>query len=165
MVCNSDNEMTCSVEPYHYKECGLDNIILLDIEIYKCVCGEEYVSIPAMPELHGIIGLFLIKQKSLLTGKDIRFLRKNMGLNSKTFAEYIGTSGETVSRWENGKYTITKPHDRLIRFMYLSMKEISPDEAKQVVENDFVGISEEFNTIIPPHQIPRKEWDKTNLTC
>ena len=134
-ICNS--EMTCRTNTYHYRESGLDNIYLLGVEIYDCNCGEEFVSIPTIPELHTLIGLNLVKKNALLNGKEIKFLRKNMGMTAKKLSEYAGFNNATISRWENGTQTITKPHDLYLRLLYLNNKGIHTDTIRHLIEDSF----------------------------
>ncbi|SPD74425.1 Transcriptional regulator, XRE family [uncultured Desulfobacterium sp.] len=150
-------EMPCATADHHYKECGLDNVYLRGIEIHRCSCGEEIVSIPAVTKLHSLIGQILLKKRSILDGKEIKFLRKNLGLTGKKFAEFIGTDNATVSRWENETQSISKAHDRLIRLVYSTIKGIPQEEIKSVIQQDFAAISDE--KIEPqPFSIPCEQW-------
>ncbi|MFP4381979.1 MAG: type II TA system antitoxin MqsA family protein, partial [Candidatus Sumerlaeia bacterium] len=103
LLCKK-GDLISNREEYHYTESGLDNIYLENIEVSRCsACHEEIVSIPAMPELNSLIGLILIKKKSPLNGKEIRYLRKNIGLKANEVAELMGVDTSTFSRWESGK--------------------------------------------------------------
>jgi putative zinc finger/helix-turn-helix YgiT family protein len=133
--CNS--EMECKAGTHHYEESGLDNVIVKGIDICACVCGEKIVCISKIDELHKLIGVHLIKKKSLLNGKEIRFLRKNMGLTATKLAAYMGVDNATISRWENTKHPITKPHDLLLRVVYSNIKGISQNETKNLIEDEF----------------------------
>jgi len=42
----------------------------------------------------------------MINQEDIKNLRQSMGMTQEQFAEHLGTTLETVSRWENGH---TKP--------------------------------------------------------
>lgn len=162
MICPNCNSETVSTKgEHHYTECGLDNVILDGINVYECSCGERLVSIPAMPQLHGLIGLTLIKKKALLSGKEIRFLRKNMGLTATKLSEIIGVEIETISRWENGKQTITKPHDRLLKLVYSNIKGVPGDEIKHLIEEEFKGIEPEQKDMTA-HIIP---WPQSEHGC
>ncbi len=91
MKCHECNqEMKSHSDIYHYIESGLDNVFLEGVSINTCPCGEEIASIPSIIELNSQIGKSLFKKHGLLTGKEIRFLRKNIGMNTKDFAELIG---------------------------------------------------------------------------
>jgi len=110
---------------YHYTESGLQNVWLVGVEIFKCDCGEKFAFIPYVKELHKLIAEILLKQENQLSGRDIRFLRKHMGLKAKDFAERLGVKNVTVSRWEQGETIPPKTIDRLIRFFYASEMNLS----------------------------------------
>ena len=106
---------------YQYKESGLKNLWLEGVELFECACGQKFAIIPCVPELHGLIAQDLLKQKNQLSGREIRFLRKHIGLKAKDFAEYLGVNNVTVSRWERGEERPPQPTDRLIRLFYAGM--------------------------------------------
>ncbi|MDA8079555.1 MAG: type II toxin-antitoxin system MqsA family antitoxin [Nitrospiraceae bacterium] len=127
---------------YRYVESGLDNIILSNIPIYTCACGETMPEIPHVERLHRLIASGLIKKKTLLTGKEIRFLRKEMGLGAKELAAVLGANPVTVSKWETGMERIGTANDRLIRMMYMQ----TVQEQCQAV---FKGVISELRDIKP----------------
>jgi putative zinc finger/helix-turn-helix YgiT family protein len=110
---------------YHYTESGLQNVWLLGVEIFECGCGEIFAFIPCAQELHKLIAQILLKQENQLSGREIRFLRKHMGMKAKDFAERLGVKNVTVSRWEQGETIPPKTIDRLIRFFYASEMNLS----------------------------------------
>jgi len=162
MKCPNCNSETVSIKnKHHYTECGLDDVFLEGVNVYECSCGEEFVSIPAIPELHSLIGLILLKKKSLLNNKEIRFLRKNMGLTATKLSEIIGVDIATVSRWENKNQQIDKSHDRLIRLIYSNIKDIPAREIKHLIEEDFKEIKPEQKDT-PPQTIA---WPQSKNDC
>ena len=162
LKCNSD--MNCKESTHHYTESGLDYVYLKGIEIYTCDCGERIISIPSTPELHTLIAQFLLKKKALLNGKEIRFLRKNMGLTAKKLAGYIGVDNASISRWENDKSAITKPHDLLLRVVYASVKGIPSEEIKNIIEDDFKKIQPKQKKGIK-RTISLDQWSKSGPAC
>jgi putative zinc finger/helix-turn-helix YgiT family protein len=156
--------MKCKESTHHYKESGLDYVYLKGIEIFYCDCGEKIVSIPAVTELHSTIGRFLLKKKSLLNGKEIKFLRKNMGLTAKKLADCLGVNNASISRWENNKIIITKPHDLLLRVVYASIKGIPNDEIKNIIEVDFKKIQPKQKKTTK-RTISRDQWSKSQTVC
>jgi putative zinc finger/helix-turn-helix YgiT family protein len=80
-------------------------------------CGETYTSIPAIEELHRQIAAAVIRKKGRLAPAEIRFLRKWLGWSGVDFAKRTGTKPETVSRWENGKASMSPQADRLLRLL------------------------------------------------
>ncbi len=137
--CNS--EMKKSKELYHYTESGLDNVYLADLAVYRCECGEFFASIPEIIKLNSRVGITLIKKKTLLKGQEIKYLRKNAGLNAKAFAEYIGIDKSTLSRWENNKQPVDKSNDRMIRLFYAVFKGIPTEEIKSFINDVIKEIS------------------------
>jgi putative zinc finger/helix-turn-helix YgiT family protein len=116
--CGSKN-IEKRTEDYLYKESGLDNLILGGITVYKCEdCNEIMPEIPRIEDLHKVIALRIIGTNEPLTGKEIRFLRKDMGLSSVELAKQFGVSKVTVSRWENDAEKIGPANDKLIRLRY-----------------------------------------------
>lgn len=103
---------------YHYIESGLPNIWLIGVEIFECNCGETFAFVPCLDDLHQIIAMDLLEKDDQLSGREIKFLRKHLGLRAKDFAKQIGVMNVTVSRWEREEFIPPKPMDRLIRFFY-----------------------------------------------
>jgi len=164
--CNKD--MTVAKEVYHYTESGLDNVYLHNVEVYRCECGEEFASIPAIIKLNSVIGLNLIKKKTYLSGNEIRFLRKNAGLNAKSFAEFIGVNKSTLSRWENNKQDIDKSNDRLVRLVYANMKGIPQEEIRNLLKEIIREISQRgqsTNINISVDSLIAKQQSECNLCC
>lgn len=108
-----------SREPYHYTECGLDDIYLLSgYEIESTSYGDG-VSIKHVDELHKAIGHSLVTQKKVLSGKELRFLRKEMDLTQTELGRLVGLSDQQVARWEKDQYEIPSAADYLLRYFYL----------------------------------------------
>jgi DNA-binding transcriptional regulator YiaG len=105
------------VKEYAYDESGLDNVMLLGIEVSRCKNGHEEVSIPRIEDLHRTIAMELVNQPIKLRGGEVRFLRKCLGYSGVAFAPMMGVSPETLSRWENDKEPIGSIADRLLRMM------------------------------------------------
>lgn len=130
--CNS--EMEESRGTYHYMESGLDNVYLEGIYTYTCSCGEFFPTIPNVVALQKVIGNAIIHKQGALNGKEIRFLRKNMGLKAKGLTEYLGVDKSTVSRWENKNQPLSKSNDRFIRLLYASFNGVKQTGIKELLE-------------------------------
>jgi putative zinc finger/helix-turn-helix YgiT family protein len=102
--CPECNEGTLEArrENRSYKESGLPNIVLLDVEVSHCpACGADLVSLPRLSELHRTIALALIDKPSRLVPGEIRYLRKSLGWSGADFARSLHVDPATVSRWES----------------------------------------------------------------
>lgn len=87
---------------YRYLECGLDSVILKDILVFHCTkCNAIVPEIPAAGVLHRVIALRILMKETLLSGKELRFMRKLCGYSVNEFSEIMGSSKGVVSRWEN----------------------------------------------------------------
>ena len=102
--------------PYQYSLSGLKNVYLIGIDVEQCPdCRVELPIIPRMAQLHNVIRKILVNKQSLLTGDEIRFLRKNAGFSAKMFAAMLHVTASHLSRIENGKYLLSAQGDKLIR--------------------------------------------------
>lgn len=111
-----------SKAPYHYTISGLKNIFLVGIDILQCPkCGIQSPIIPQMEGLHRLITRILVKKPGLLTGDEIRFLRKNAGFPQTEFAALIGVTPSHLSRIERGKTrSLGTASDKLTRAISLT---------------------------------------------
>lgn len=116
--------VTCSApmkskrENYRYEASGLPYVTLEGVEVSRCpACGETEVAIPAIEQLHRVIAGALIRKRGRLAPAEVRFLRKYLGWSGADFARHMGTTQETVSRWENGPTPIGASADRLLRLL------------------------------------------------
>ena len=130
-------------ENYHFTGSGLDNVYLSGIPVFKCRCGETIARIPIMKELLETIGEAIVNKPAPLVGKEVRFLRKNVGLKAETFAKYLGVDASTFSRWENSKKQIGVPSDRLIRLCYASL--MGYEDFKRILD-EFLSLREKATT-------------------
>jgi putative zinc finger/helix-turn-helix YgiT family protein len=121
MKCNECGKEMKGIKgkPYHYVESGLDNVYLLGVPVYKCTCGETMVEVPNVEELHKAIAAKILQKPSLLRGKEIRFIRKQMKLKAVELTEQLGISEITLSRWENNAESIGPANDKLLRLIFL----------------------------------------------
>jgi putative transcriptional regulator len=102
---------------YHYTESGLQNIYLVNgYTVFNDEDGKS-VSIASADELHSTIGRWLAC-KPYLTGPELRFLRKELGLSQHRLGEMLGSSEQTVSLWER-RGRMPKGLDRLVKLLYL----------------------------------------------
>jgi len=102
---------------YHYTESGLPNVWLTNgYKVRKYEDGDA-VAIADAFGLNMAIGRRLAA-KGYLTGKEFRFLRKELDLSQNRLANWIGLSEDMVSKWERlGR--VPKMACRFIQGIYL----------------------------------------------
>jgi putative zinc finger/helix-turn-helix YgiT family protein len=102
------------------KPIGLPGV-RLETLVARCPkCAAYEVIIPNLEGLHQAIARTIVQKSSRLSGAEIRFLRKMLGWSGADFAEHMGTSAETVSRWETGAAPMGAQADRLLRLMVMT---------------------------------------------
>lgn len=104
------------LDVYPYTESGLADVVLEGVIQVRCVCGEmEGVEIPAVDQLNRELVHHLVRHEGRRTGAEIRFLRTWLGWSGKVFANKLGVTPETVSRWEHGTKEMNLANERLLR--------------------------------------------------
>lgn len=107
---------------YRYTESGLSNVILQGVEVADCPrCGTSDVLIPRMAKIHRAIAQALASSPARLTGEQLRFLRKHLGLSGDQLGSYLHTDRTKISKWENEDDRIGPATDRLIRLLTASL--------------------------------------------
>lgn len=118
--------------PYHYRECGLDNIWLLNGFSREEYEGEEYISVHDVDGLWKAIGLSLVVNQKTLSPKEVYFLRRHMKLTQSDLAMRLRVDDQTVARWEKGKVKLPGPADLALRAAFLG-SEICQPEGRQIL--------------------------------
>ncbi len=104
-------------EDYRYVECGLNTVTLKNILVFRCKdCRAIVPQISAAHYLHRLIGFSVLMKGSLLSGAEVKFLRRLLRYSVTELAKLAGTSKSVVSRWENHS-TFGKDSDRLLRLI------------------------------------------------
>ena len=105
---------------------GVD-VTLVNVPVRRCPeCGEEFLVIPAIEELHRLIAHNVARLSVRLEPGQIRFLRTWLGYSSADFAGLMGVTPETVSRWEKKQdcQPMALPAERFLRLLALQDKPI-----------------------------------------
>lgn len=130
---------------YQYTESGLSNVVLRGITVHICEkCRATYPELPAVQSLHAAIAKDFLFRREALRGEEVRFLRKEMGIKAKDFAEMLGVTKVAVSRWEHSQRPLASVTDRLIRCVVLfhRLKQKRPTEIRAILEEFQAGLAE-----------------------
>ena len=111
-------------EAYHYVQCGLPNVWLLNG--YNIVHGRngEGVSIRDIDGLHRCLARSLCDKPEALTGAEFRFLRRELDFSQKMMGELLGRGARQIRNMETGEDRIKEPYNHLVRLIY--MESIDP---------------------------------------
>ena len=76
--------LATNARPYHFLDSGLPNVYLIGVTYWTCTeCGAPWAEIPAPEQLMNVIGELIVMKPGMLTGQEIRFLRKRGGQESR----------------------------------------------------------------------------------
>lgn len=100
---------------YHYTECGLDNVYLMN---GYAIDKDGSLFIEDIHGLHKLIGTKIVFQQRKLKSKEIRFIRHYMDLSQKVFGELLGVDYQTVLRWETGRIVIPRTADKFLKVLF-----------------------------------------------
>jgi len=102
---------------------GLPHVELHGVEVTRCdECGKEGIAIPRIGQLHRVLAGAFVRQRRMLAPVEIRYLRKHIGLSGTDFAQRMGVTRETVSRWETGTNQMGAAADRLLRVLVVTLE-------------------------------------------
>ncbi len=105
--------------PLHYTECGLDDVYLVSGYVIENTPDGEALSVKNLDELHKAIGCYLAMRKKTLSGKELRFLRRQMDLTQSDLGKLVGLTSQQIARWEKDESEISGPAERLLRGLYI----------------------------------------------
>ena len=92
---------------YEFKETGLRDIVLLDIQLIKCgKCRNVDPILSGVDDLMELIAVAILQKQFRLSGEELRFLRKHIGLSQEEFSKLLHVDKTTLSKWENNEHPI-----------------------------------------------------------
>ena len=112
--------MATEDKPFHFLDSGLDNVYLVGIKYFVYADGKVTAEIPALKRLMKLIAKDLVYSPNPLSGSEIRFLRKRMGLKAVDMATSLLIEPESLSRIENGHQDAGIHLDIVTRLTYCS---------------------------------------------
>lgn len=100
---------------YHYRECGLDNVILSGLDFVVGDDEDGVTIIPHVNALHRLLARMVAEKETSLTQKELRFLRTHLGMTQAELANLIGRDAQTIGRYERGETPIEKAIEIVVR--------------------------------------------------
>jgi DNA-binding transcriptional regulator YiaG len=111
---------------YRYVESGLDNVIVEGADLLVDDGEEECVTIPNVNGLHRAIAEAIVHRHSAMIGRELRFLRTEMGMTQAELAALVHREPLAISHWERGEIEIDSNAEALIRLHATERLELSP---------------------------------------
>lgn len=130
MKCSKcKTEMTITTGKYEYRECGLEHVYLINWDIYLCPKGHSKLALaPDIERLKTEIVTQLVRMPARLSGDQVVYCRKALGVRAAILGTILKKDRVTVSRWENGKYPIDAHSDFKLRMASVDHMAISSHE-------------------------------------
>ena len=79
--------------------------------------GEEVYHIPDIFGLQRIILSGIISHKHGMSGRELRFVRTELGLTQAELAQHVKKDSQTIGRWERGETEMDQNAEAIIRLM------------------------------------------------
>lgn len=102
---------------YHYTKSGLDNVWLVNGFHEEETPYGLGVTIERVKELHAAIASALVDKAGALTGKEFRYIRRELELSQARLGELMGVTAQSVANWEKD-HEVKEPSDFLLRHIY-----------------------------------------------
>ncbi len=112
---------------YHYTECGLDNVYVVGFDPAVDDGGERVQKIPKINQLHGAIALQIVRHAYGISGKELRFLRTEMGMTQAELANRLHREALSIGRWERGETPMSSNAEALIRLIAIERLDLHPE--------------------------------------
>lgn len=103
---------------FHYKECGLSTVWLINGFAAQIMNHEGPVQIKDLCGLHRLIAQTLLNCRNSLAGREMCFLRREMRLLQQELAAKLGINPALISRWENRLHPLPRYADLALRALY-----------------------------------------------
>src|SRR5205085_3333553 len=102
---------------YHYRECGLDNVVIQGV--VPCIDDDSdpVVTITNITGLHQAIAGAIALHDAGISGKELRFLRTEMGMTQAELAKVVHHDTQSIGRWERSEHPIEPTAEAIIRLM------------------------------------------------
>lgn len=114
---------------HHYTECGLPNVWIRCRQVIDDA-GQKVYIISRVGQLHKAIAHEVVNSRGALTGREIGFLRAEMGLTPAEFGRLVHRQASTVARWEHGGAAPDGAMDTLIRMLATAKLKLDADPDK-----------------------------------
>lgn len=117
---------------YRYVESGLENVFIEGASFVTDDAGETCITVPNINGLHKAIATGIVRQKAGMTGREMRFLRTEIGLTQAELAILVHREALAISRWERGEVPIDSNAEALIRLFAAQKLELKAIDVKDV---------------------------------
>jgi len=117
---------TPTIERHEENLMGLP-VILLNAAVRGEHGDAAGIVVPDVIALEAAMAVARVTVSTKLSGKEIRFLRRALGIKAIDLAKFLDITPETFSRWENGAIPISTNAERILRLRIIhALRENAP---------------------------------------
>jgi DNA-binding transcriptional regulator YiaG len=151
--------MERSIRPEHIEDLGGVVVNVLNaVQVYRCgKCDGEIVAIPDMDGLARATAISRALDPVILSGREVKFMRRVLDMTQAEFAKTIDLAPETVSRWEHDEDGRGGASEKLLRHNVCALlyKETKgrPYDPAVIAHMQFTALPE--GKILPPLRMVR----------
>lgn len=110
-------DMEPAAKPFHYTMSGLSNVWLVNGFHEEQTPYGRGIRVVDADGLHRVLAHVIVSDKAAMTGPELRFVRKLMGLSQNGLSRLLGCSDQRVARWEKGQTVFEPTAERLTRMI------------------------------------------------
>jgi DNA-binding transcriptional regulator YiaG len=111
-----------------YTDSGLDNVTIRGVHLTMDDSGEECVIIRNINGLHKAIAHGIVTRQCSMGGKELRFLRTELGMTQAELANMLHREPLAISRWEREELPIDANAEAIVRLYAIQTLEL-PENA------------------------------------
>jgi len=119
---------------YRYDECGLDNVILVNLECCQDDEGEAVIIVPNINVLHRSLVKAVAEKGTAMSPQELRFVRTEIGLTQAELANVVDRDAQSIGRWERGEKPIDRTAETIIRILALQHVEAAVPDVSEVAK-------------------------------
>lgn len=124
---------------YRYDITGLDNVMLVGLDLCEDDDGDPVVTIKNVNLLHRAIIHALATKPCAMTGKELRFARTELGLTQAALSDLIHVDIQKIGRWERGEYPLDTTAEIVIRMLMLQHAKVGESLPSIDILSGWVG--------------------------
>jgi len=91
--------------------------------------GDEVCTILNVPGLHKAIASGIVTHEAGMNGRELRFLRTEMGMTQAELAKVVHHDTQSIGRWERNENPIDPTAEALIRLLVVQRLELDVPES------------------------------------
>jgi len=108
------------VKPIRLRGGGLSNVYLANGFVVEDTPDGPATTYQDLPGLYECLGERIASQPGNITGAELRFLRKQLGVSQGELGTRVGKGDQAVAKWEKGDQPVPRADGRIVQYAWLA---------------------------------------------